>query len=367
MPSEEHVYFIPVDDTRLIAVSDDVTGGEDVGPDYLDISNLIDAVGPLIAAVLRAGGVGSARLYEMSPASQKLLASARKDEVGMYFRGVLRAEDGRITHQVQLREVSPASAPLGLDTVLVAQMAAVQAQLGRIEAIVNDVAISTERVVAFVERQQRSWLVEALRLISDVHERATRSAKLTGTDWERISGIELNLNAQLRAISDELNDRLRDARFTGNPGDDARVIAKLDAARVDELMQLHRVLIGGLGRLQELVLLRKLAADDFDEAELEAMRARIGELYDTQDRLHTEIQRIVRAAERAQPRSPWKRLVTDGLVVGRRNDERNLNKIVSGRARLAGSIEHAAVSAAALQSVDAPEIDSGPAEDSGFE
>jgi hypothetical protein len=135
-------------------------------------------------------------------------------------------------------------------------MAAIQAQLARMEAVLNDVVLSVGRVASLLERQQRSKLQAALRMLRDTHERTRSTSELSDVDWQRLTGIELELEAQLDAVGDELQDCLS-VRFTGNPKRDAGIMDQLGAERVRELVELHRLLIGGLRQWNALLLLRK--------------------------------------------------------------------------------------------------------------
>jgi hypothetical protein len=99
------------------------------------------------------------------------------------------------------------------------------------------------------------------------------------------------------------------------------------------------VLIGGLRRWQELVLLRKVNLGVFDEHELQAFGDCLRELHEKHQGLLARLETIADASNKARPRSNWKRLLTDGILVGSRNDDHHLEGIRAGRRLLLQSSE----------------------------
>jgi hypothetical protein len=331
----DEVYLVPLDDRTVLALAPE----DEPADSAFSFASLAAEVGPLLTAALRKAGVGGASLYELSPDSQRLLSTAQKNEVGSYFRGVLRREDGKISHQLQLREVTSTPAPSAFDVAAAVQLAAIQSQLSRMEEILNEVALSVERVVSFLELQQRARLLAALRMVQDVHDRASRTGALGDVDWQRLSGaVELELEAQLQAVCEELDRRLSHCHFDGHPKRAAAAMDKLDPKRVAELLELHRLLISGLRRWQELVLFRKISEDEFDHAEAVRAADRLRALHERQSNLLQRVDQLAAAAWKAKPRSNLARLLVDGIIQGSRNDDRDLKTIKSGRERLEASV-----------------------------
>lgn len=326
---DPEVYLVPVSDDRVIAIPADPPK-QGAG----DLEDLVASVGPLLGAFLRQHGAAGARLYELSPESRRILAAAHSDRVGGYFRGVLRGSDGKVTHQLQLREVSPSSPPSGFEVAVAVQLASIQAQLARMERSINAVALNAERVVAFIEEQQRARLLAGLHVLNDVHARSSRLGELSDTDWQRLAGIELEIETQLRAVSQELDCRITGSIFTGNPKVDAAAADKLDADRSRQLIELHRMLIGGLGAWNELLLVRKISSDDFDIHEAELAGKRLRELAERHADLVARLEDLTAVMSKTSPRSVLGRLVTDGLVIGGRNDARDIATVQAAKAVL---------------------------------
>lgn len=322
---EHEVWFVPVNDESIWIVNKD---GQPDGTDH--VAGRISTFAPLIGAFLRRGGGSGGQLYELSPESQRQLASARKNYVGSYFRGVLRDGKGQTSHQVQLRETSSAAAPSGLEVASLMQLAAIQAQLGRMEDTLNHIALSTERLLEFVERQQRSRIRASLELLADVRERAHRAQVLADVDWQRLTGVEIELQTQLFAVAEELDQRLS-LRFSSDPKKSAHAADKLDANRVVELVRLHRLLMSGLLRWTELMLTRKVDTGAFNPLEFESARRRLAELGDRHNTLATQLDHLATSMRKARPRSAWDRLWSDGLVLGGNSDERDLKRVKKAR------------------------------------
>lgn len=337
---EAEYYLLPLEGSRVLAVPLEVSDGQSADLQAL-AEDVARAVGPLLSTALRKTGTRGAKVFEMSPESERLLATARKSEVGSYFRGVLRNERGQASHQVQLREVKPVAGPSPFEQMAAAQLAAIQAQLERLEDMLNSVVLNTARIVEHLHVQQRAHILAALNLISAIHERTARTGTLATTDWERLAGtVEFELEGQLTAVSEELTRRLAGGDFKSNPKQSAKVMDELDPKRVSELLQLQRVLIGGLRRYTELLLIRKLDADEFDEQEALDAQARLQALHERHAGALARLEELAIAARRAKPRSNLERLMKDGIVVGSRNDTGHLARVEAGRKSIEASVAH---------------------------
>lgn len=298
-------------------------------------SALFDALGPLVGAVLGRIGVNDARMFKMSPESERMLRDARLDEVGGYFRGVLRNPDGKISHQVQLREVHAAPPPSGFDAVAAAQMAAIQAQLSRIEDTLSDLATSVDKILDFLEVQQRAKVQTSLRLLREMHDRAQQTREITATDWQRLTGVEFELESQLHAIMEELKQRLSGRNFGKNPKSDAQEMKKIEPQRVVDLFKTYRMLLGGLRGWYELLVLRKYEAGELTDAEVTSIKDRLRQLEDRYQEYLTLLDAVIKASKKTKNRGWLGRLLTDGLVLGSQHDSRDIAVVESGRDELA--------------------------------
>lgn len=334
--SDLEVFLVPVGDDVVLAVpAGDLEGlASEARP---GLASLFSKASPLIAAALdRPGGLNTrgAALFEMSTDSYQKYKGARLDEVGAYFRGVLRTSKGQASHQVQLREVQQAQMPVGFNTIVAAQMAAIQAQLDRIEDTLADLAISVSEIMRFLEVQQRAEIEAALRVIRKVHDRARAKGAISDTDWARIVGLEQVLEKQLIAVRSELQSRLRNPKFGRTPEADRQQIDKINPDRVAELVHGHRLLTGGLRGWNELLALRKHQKGEFTAEEVSDIMTRLKELRAQQEDVRDAVGLVASPAQEAKPRGNIQRLLKDGIVMGAKNDAENLAAIAVGRETL---------------------------------
>lgn len=336
--SELEVFLVPVGDDVVLAVP--AGDMEVLAPEARHgLASLFSKTGPLIAAALDGSGdlnVRGAALFEMSTDSYKKYKDARLDEVGAYFRGVLRTSKGQASHQVQLREVQPTQMPVGFNAIMAAQMAAIQAQLDRIEDTLADLAISVSEIMRFLEVQQRAEIEAALRVIRQVHDRARATRAISDTDWTRIVGVEQVLEKQLIAVRSELQSRLKNPKFGGTPEADRQQIDKINPDRVAELVDAHRLLTGGLRGWSELLALRKHQEGELTDEEVSALIERLQELRAQHDDVRDAVGMVASPAHEAKPRGRIQRLLKDGIVLGAKNDAENLTAIAVGRETLKG-------------------------------
>ncbi|WP_300578896.1 hypothetical protein [uncultured Nocardioides sp.] len=330
---DREVFLVPLGDETVLAVP---VEAQDRAPDAdgPDLAALIHAVGPLVGAALKGRNATGATCFEMSPESLQQFKDARLDNVGSYFRGVLRNPDGQISHQVQLREVQAAPAPPGFDPVAVTQMvqmASIQAQLDRIEDTLADLTISVEQVARFLETQQRARIEAAIQLLRELHDRARVTGAVSETDWNRLSGVELDLETQLRAVRAELTQRLSGRSFGSSPSADAKQMKEIDPKRIAELVELHRLLLGGLRGWNELLLLRKFETGELSDGEVAVAIERLSNLEDHHRTMLAQIKKVASASKMSKPRGALQRLLTDGILLGGQNDARNLSSVKDGR------------------------------------
>lgn len=336
--NDEEVFLVPVADDLVLAIP--VDGAlEASGTGGIDLPVLIEAVGPLVGKVLKRRGIKGATYYELSPESQKMLQGARRDFVGDYFRGVIRQPKGQFKHSLQLREVESVPAPTGVDPLMalqMAQMAAIQAQLGRIEDAIGELSISVEAVLGFLEGQQRSSVEEALQILREVHDRARLTGTISSNDWDRLMSarVEAELGTQLRAVRRELVEKLSKVQFGNSPSADSMQMKAIKPKRVGELVELHRMLLGGLRGWNELLILRKFEAGELTETEIAAAKKRLSKLESQHSELLGLLGSAIDSSKKSRPRGTWERLFSDGLWLGGSNDDRNLKVVRDGRAQL---------------------------------
>ncbi len=191
-----------------------------------------------------------------------------------------------------------------LEATTAAQLAAIQAQLARIEDVVHDIQLTVNHVAAFIATQQRATVHAALDAVHDAHDHATRTGRLTDTDWQRLNDYERVLEAQVRAVADELARRLgAGSDLDGHPDHDAKTMAGINPARVAGLVQLHRALVGGLRRWHELLLLHKIQTDEFDEDDARSADRRLRGLRTQHRDLLADVTRLADQADQTRPRS----------------------------------------------------------------
>lgn len=329
--------LVLVDEHHLLVLDEDAAAECASG---FTLDDAARAAGPLLTALLKCAGSSGAKLYEMSPESQKLLQGAELNKVGSYFRGVLRDGDGRLSHQVQLREVKPPSkAPAGFDVAMAAQLAAVQLQLNRIEDAVYAVGVNVEHVLNFVQDQQRARIRACISLVGEIHGHVEATGALAPTDWARLHGVELDLETQRLAVAEELERRVG-LKLSGNPKEAVKAMkSKVDAQRVEELLAQHRLLVFGLRQVLELTLLERLQAGHLDDRYVEAARARLEGLAGSHLGLLGGIEALVEKASKVRPRSNWDKFWSDGLVLGGSNDDKDLAEIKTRRTKLAAAVK----------------------------
>lgn len=334
--SEIEVFLVPVGDDVVLAVPTSELE-QQASESRAGLASLFGKANPLIAAAMGHSGDVKGRgaaLFEMSTESYRKYEDARLDEVGTYFRGVLRTSKGQASHQVQLREVQQTQVPIGFDTFAAAQMAAIQAQLDRIKDTLADLTVSVSEVMQFLEEQQQAEIEAALRVIRNVHDRAKRTRAISDTDWTRITGLEHVLEKQLIAVRKELDRRLKSRVFGGTPEADRKQMEMIEPDRVAELVKAHRLLVGGLRGWNELLVLRKYQMGELGEEEVLDVKTRLKELRAQQDDVLDAVDLIVSPENETRPRSRLQRLFKDGIVLGARNDAHNLVTIAAGRETL---------------------------------
>ncbi|ALP50558.1 hypothetical protein P9K31_04935 [Corynebacterium glutamicum] len=330
---ELEVFFVPVGDDVVLALP---TGDVEELPskEHPRLATIFNKVSPLIASVLGQNSDQnnrSAALFEMSADSYEQYKNARLDVIDTYFRGVLRTSKGQASHQVQLREVQQTQIPTGFSPILAAQMAAIQVQLDRIEDSLAELATSISEIMQFLEMQQQSEIKAAVKIIREVHDRAKVKNTISDTDWTRISGHELVLQGQLIAVRDELKTRLEDIRFGNTPASARKQMDSMDPARVANLFQSHRLLTGGLRGWNELYTLRQHQMGELDETDVSDTVKRLKELQDQQEDIEKAIAQVTSPEKEVKPRSRIQRLFTDGMVLGKKNDLKNLTIVDAGR------------------------------------
>lgn len=318
--ADQEVWIVPAGDD-VVVVTDRGRASAEQAPG-LDPRLLLKGAGDLFTVAKAVLGEGGSVLYELSPESQEQLKKLSKNHVGGYFRGVLRRQDGTAGHQLQLRE-APSSPPDLQNLMLAAQLHAMQVQLDRIEDLVRDVLRSVAEVTTFLQEHQRAEIVAVLNMVTEAYERAQRAGRLGSIDWERLAGVELVLETQLRHVGQEIDGRLESFGMPSTPKELAAAHDGLNSARVRDLFGRYGALVIARSRWQELVVLRKQQANELDAEEVAAFADRLkGLAADATTRLD-RVAQIIEQAATVEPRS-WTRIFWDGLVAGARNDRKHL-------------------------------------------
>lgn len=335
-PSERFV-AVPISDNEYVAFPVPKNAQESASD--FDWDYILQAAGPLLQTFLHKAGTGGARLFEASPKSAAMYRDAHLNEVGDYFRSVLRDGDGRITHQMQLREVDrlPGS-PSAFDPMVAAQLASIQAQLDRVERTLEAIGLSVDTVVRHLETQQRARISAAVLVLRQVHGRVTAGITFSETDWHRVSAIELEIEAQYNAVIDELNQRAVGREFGASPEEDAAEMGRVDPARVRHLLAAQRLLADSIAKWNELLLKRRFDCDEMGPGDLEMVKVRLQKLEDDRGMVLAELSRLAAEASRAKERGLLKRLKTDGAVMGARADLKHLTSVRNGREEIVQAI-----------------------------
>ncbi|MEX1907593.1 hypothetical protein L6241_04690 [Janibacter sp. Y6] len=317
-----------VDSTHVVEVTDEEDG---LAP-ILD-PDLLAEVGPVAFALLKSFGLHARKVYELSPESADLLIDARLDTVGSYFRGVLRSDKGQVSHQLQLREVE-ARTFSAIEALTAVQLLVIQQQLRQIKVSVDAVTRDVRHVVRALEIEQRSQVEAALDTVRRVRAIAGTTGAVDDSDWSRVAHLEQVFKATLLGVENELLLRLNGATFGASPQADATAMQDVDTARVAALVDLMCVLHSALREWDETYLLYKLTRGEVTDTHLEQV---VRDMRSRNDRGVKVLEAVTQTTDRsmsAHPRGMFHRLLTNGLVVGEREDEKNLKVVTLGRQRL---------------------------------
>ncbi len=332
--SELEVFIIPVGNNELLAVP---TGDLDApaAKEWSKIASTFTKAGLLATTALDVlGGVNkqNAALFEMSPDSYRQYKGARLDEVGGFFRAVLRTQQGQTSHQVQLRAVQPTQVPVGATMIAAAQMIAIQAQLDRIEDTLATLTASVSEIMQFLENQQRAEIDAVICPLRQILEHARVTRKISDTDWQRVANFEFVLGKQLGLVKDELQNRLKIAEFGDTPEADHQRMNEIDPDRVAELARYYWLLSGGVRGWTELLALRKYQEGELTGMEVSAIKSRLKKIRIEQENILNTIGSVVSAAGKAKPRSRINMWLSNGEYRGGRKDKNeHLPAIKKGR------------------------------------
>lgn len=329
--SEIDVFLIPLEDGRILARPVDnsqlevADGGSAWGAWF-------SKSGPLVAALFgdMEGGRGkNVALFEMSSESLEKFREAKLDEIGTYFRGVLRNEKGHASHQVQLKEVQIAQQiPTSMNLVMAAQLAAIQVQLDRIEHRIEEVNENVARILQFLERGQHSNIVVMFSTLKRVSSRVEAEGSISQVDWERIVGFGEKLEALLYSVSGEINSKVEDLKFDGTPQGHRDALKKLDVERIATLAGEHQLIVTSLAMWIELMLLRTYQNGELVNSDIEEAKKDIEVLEDKELKFHKSLSWIFSESAEITPRVWFKMLFeTGGIVLGRRCDEQALQEL----------------------------------------
>lgn len=189
-------------------------------------------------------------------------------------------------------------------------------------------------IVSFLEREQRAEIGVALDIVNEVFARSQQAGVVTAVDWDRTAGTELVLRKQHRQVLAELLDRLSTSGWTGQPEADAGAMREVGPARVRELLDLLRLLAGGLWRWEEVNVLYRLASEAVTVGDLASQEQRLVLLQQQHDEVLNAIVAVRKQAAQTRARSNWSRLWSDGIVLGERHDTTNMARVAEGRKQL---------------------------------
>jgi len=205
------------------------------------------------------------QVYALSPESQKHLTTERKSAVGEYFRGTLLDEKGHYSHSLQLREVEelPVRAP-DPNLAMAASMAALQAEIEALRDLAEQIAADVREILDFLRIEQAADIAAAVNTVNDVFEAVLRRGVVGHVDWTRVAGLEHVLRKQATQVEQEL-DAIRDALdFNGRVVHDFEVTRRVEARRVEALLQMTLVIERALEQHAWLQLAHKDELGEFD-------------------------------------------------------------------------------------------------------
>lgn len=327
---ELEVFFTPIGDEKVLVVRAVDAEAPTSGKSY-NLPTSFSKVGLLATAVMDLlGEVGAqgAELFEMSPNSYRQYKGGQLDEVGSYFRAVLRNQKGQTSHQVELRAVQRAQGPPGANLIMAAQMMAIQAQLDRIEDTLATLSESVSDIMQFLEIQQRAEIEAAIGVLKQVHARARATRDISGTDWGRVVGLEQVLMKQLKGVKYELQNLLESPEFGNTPKDDHQRMERIKPDRVIELTRYYWLLSDGVRGWNELQALRKYQEGELTDMDVSDIISKMKELRAERESILTAIDRVVSAAKRSKPRGQMEMwLSREGRYRAKKNDTSHLRVI----------------------------------------
>lgn len=304
---ELEVFFTPIGDDKALVVRAVDAEAPASGKSY-NLPTSFSKVGLLATAIMDLlGEVGTqgAELFEMSPNSYRQYKGGQLDEVGSYFRAVLRNQKGQTSHQVELRAVQRAQGPAGANLIMAAQMMAIQAQLDRIEDTLATLSESVTGIMQFLEIQQRAEIEAAIDVLKQVHTRARAARDISGTDWGRVVGLEQVLMKQLKGVKYELHNLLENPQFGNTPKVDCQQMERIKPDRVIKLTRYYWLLSGGVRRWNELQALRKYQEGELTDMDVSDIISKMKELRAERESILTAIDDVVSSAKKSKPQSDW--------------------------------------------------------------
>lgn len=279
------------------------------------------------------------RRFTLSPESLARLDTDRTQNVDGYFRGVLMDGEGKYSHQILLKEAH--DAPVGIDPVgvmVAVQLAAMQAQLDRMEALFERGVAKIEAIRDHLEVQQAAEANAALAAIGRVYADVTARGGTVGeVDWSRLAHLEHTLGRALDAVDQELEHVAARLRFTGKAATDIKTVNRFDPDRVVLLVRMHLALEEGTRRWVYLMGLRKHEQGEHDPVAIERHYADLEAAAHHRQDLVGQILSTVESARRAEGR-PWPELLLkQGLLGGWKVDADRVAEVEAFKAAVKSS------------------------------
>jgi hypothetical protein len=270
------------------------------------------------------------RRFTLSPESLRRLETDRTQNVGDgYFRGVLMDGDGKYSHQVLLKETHDPQ--VGIDPLAVTmavQLAAMQAQLDRMEALFERGVAQIEAIRDHLEVQQAAEANAAIALVGRVHADVIERGGTVGqVDWSRLAHLEHILGRAMDAVDQELEDVAARLTFSGKAAADVKTVQRFDPNRIVLLVRMHLALEEGTRRWVYLMGLHKQEHGEHDPAAIERHYADLDAATEHRQDLVRQILSAVQGARKAEGR-PWPELLfTHGFLGGWKIDEDRVREV----------------------------------------
>jgi hypothetical protein len=311
-----------------------------------DLAGSVSVDARTVAAVLSAfakKGVTPAdlgqRVFAMREEDLAWFDAARKMQAGNgYVHGTLQDEQGRITRNIAIKEVSAAKAaapPIdAMALVVAAQLASIQAQLTRIENRLEDVVFKVQRGVDLIERDQAAEASAAITVTGEVYGVLRRANFVGPVDWSRVANAEQPILKRQIATVKELEAMSLAFQLDGTLGNDKRSCRSLDVERWKDLLTQETMLRRAALQWTAVYAARKQVEGLHDLEALQEIHARHSDLAQRADAAVRSVLETAKSAPRTKQRHWLEQLFSNGLLVGGAADASIINTIEDVRSSI---------------------------------